>query len=34
MFLVRPEWAWLRERQEPSDRIGYTLFVYQLGDSK
>ncbi len=34
MFLVRPEWAWLRERQKPSDRIGYTLFVYQLGDSK
>jgi hypothetical protein len=31
-LLMRPEWDWLRERQQPADRIGYTLFVYQIGD--
>ncbi len=30
--LMRPEWDWLRNRQQPVNRIGYTLFVYQIGD--
>lgn len=30
--LMRPEWDWLRTRQQPVNRIGYTLFVYQIGD--
>jgi 4-amino-4-deoxy-L-arabinose transferase-like glycosyltransferase len=30
--LMRPEWAWLRAQQPPAHRIGYTLFVYQIGD--
>ncbi len=33
MRLMRPEWAWLRQQQEPSDRVGYSLFVYQLGET-
>jgi hypothetical protein len=31
-LLMRPEWAWLREQHQPIDRVGYTLFVYRLGD--
>ena len=30
--LMRPELDWLRAQQPPVNRIGYTLFVYQLGD--
>jgi len=30
--LMRPEWDWLRTRQQPAARIAYTLFVYHLGD--
>jgi hypothetical protein len=32
--LMRPEWAWLRESREPTDRVAYTLFVYQLGPTQ
>jgi 4-amino-4-deoxy-L-arabinose transferase-like glycosyltransferase len=32
MLLMRPEWAWLREQRQPTDRVGYTLFVYKIGD--
>jgi 4-amino-4-deoxy-L-arabinose transferase-like glycosyltransferase len=32
MLLMRPEWAWLREQHQPIARVGYTLFVYRLGD--
>lgn len=28
---LRPEWAWLRQRQRPVDRVGQTLFVFELG---
>jgi Dolichyl-phosphate-mannose-protein mannosyltransferase len=31
-YLVRPEWNWLRSTPHPTDRIGYGLFVFQLGD--
>ena len=30
MKLMRPEWNWLRQQQQPVDRVGYTLFIYQL----
>ena len=30
--LMRPEWQWLRESHQPVARVGYTLFVYQIGD--
>jgi hypothetical protein len=29
--LMRPEWDWLRRSQRPVDKIGHTIFVYQLG---
>jgi 4-amino-4-deoxy-L-arabinose transferase-like glycosyltransferase len=32
MDLMQPEWAWLREQHQPIDRVGYTLFVYRIGD--
>lgn len=32
MALMRPEWAWLREQHQPIDRVGYTLFVYRIGN--
>ena len=32
MVLMQPEWAWLREQHQPIDRVGYTLFVYKIGD--
>jgi 4-amino-4-deoxy-L-arabinose transferase-like glycosyltransferase len=32
MLLMSPEWAWLREQHQPIDRVGYTLFVYRIGD--
>ncbi len=28
--LMRPEWRWLRESRQPTTRIAYTLFVYQM----
>ena len=28
--LMREEWRWLRESRSPSDRVGYTLFVYRF----
>lgn len=28
--LMRPEWTWLRQARQPSERIGYTLFVYRF----
>ena len=31
-LLMRPEWAWLRAHRQPIDRVGYTLFVYSLGN--
>jgi 4-amino-4-deoxy-L-arabinose transferase-like glycosyltransferase len=31
--LMRPEWQWLRESHQPVARVGYTLFVYQIGGS-
>ena len=31
--LMRPEWKWLRESRQPIARVGYTLFVYQIGRS-
>jgi hypothetical protein len=31
--LMRPEWSWLRESRQPSDRLAYTLFVYRLGNT-
>jgi hypothetical protein len=31
MLLMRPEWAWLREQHQPTDRVGYSLFVYKIG---
>ena len=30
--LVSPPWDWLRACHEPVARIGYTMFVYHLGD--
>lgn len=30
--LMKPEWQWLREQRRPADRVGQTLFVYELGD--
>jgi hypothetical protein len=30
MELMKPDWNWLRQRQ-PVARVGYTLFVYQIG---
>jgi 4-amino-4-deoxy-L-arabinose transferase-like glycosyltransferase len=30
--LMRPEWEWLRESQRPVARVGYTLFVYRIGN--
>ena len=30
--LMRRRWDWLRAEREPVGRIGYTLFVYQLGE--
>jgi tetratricopeptide (TPR) repeat protein len=30
--LMRPEYDWLRACHEPVARIGYTMFVYHLGD--
>jgi 4-amino-4-deoxy-L-arabinose transferase-like glycosyltransferase len=30
--LMRPEWRWLRESQRPVARVGYTLFVYRIGN--
>jgi len=32
MLLMRPEWAWLRKEHQPIDRVGYTLFIYRIGD--
>ncbi|HXI83070.1 MAG TPA: glycosyltransferase family 39 protein [Verrucomicrobiae bacterium] len=32
MVLMQPEWTWLREQHQPIDRVGYTLFVYRIGD--
>jgi hypothetical protein len=31
--LMRPEWEWLRQSHQPIARVGYTLFVYQIGSS-
>ncbi len=28
--LMRPEWSWLRETHQPTDRIGFTLFTYRF----
>ncbi|HUI08150.1 MAG TPA: glycosyltransferase family 39 protein [Verrucomicrobiae bacterium] len=30
MALMKPEWRWLRDQQQPIARVGYTLFVYRL----
>jgi len=30
--LMRPEWQWLRKSQQPVARVGYTLFVYRIGN--
>ncbi len=32
--LMRPEWDWLRACHEPVARVGYTMFVYRLGDAE
>jgi tetratricopeptide (TPR) repeat protein len=32
--LVSPEWDWLRASHEPVARVGYTMFVYRLGDAE
>ena len=32
MELMKPEWEWLRQQYQPADRVGYSLFVYRLGD--
>jgi hypothetical protein len=32
--LMRPEWQWLRESHRPVARVGYTLFVYELGGGR
>lgn len=31
--LMRPEWAWLRESQEPTARVADTLFAYDIGET-
>jgi Flp pilus assembly protein TadD len=31
-YLVLPGWDWLRACHEPVARVGYTMFVYRLGD--
>jgi Flp pilus assembly protein TadD len=30
--LMNPAWDWLRACHEPSARVGYTMFIYRLGD--
>lgn len=30
--LMKPEWRWLREQSRPKERIGQTLFVYDLAE--
>jgi len=30
--LMKPEWRWLREQKQPVERIGHTLFVYELSE--
>ncbi len=31
--LMGPAWDWLRASHEPAARVGYTMFVYRLGDA-
>jgi Tfp pilus assembly protein PilF/4-amino-4-deoxy-L-arabinose transferase-like glycosyltransferase len=31
--LMDPRWDWLRASHEPVARVGYTMFVYRLGDA-
>jgi hypothetical protein len=31
MHLTHEDWEWLRKECKPVDRIGYTIFVYDLG---
>jgi 4-amino-4-deoxy-L-arabinose transferase-like glycosyltransferase len=31
--LMLPEWEWLRGSRQPSARVGYTLFVYEINPS-
>jgi 4-amino-4-deoxy-L-arabinose transferase-like glycosyltransferase len=31
MLLMRPEWTWLREQHQLIDRVGYSLFIYDIG---
>jgi hypothetical protein len=30
--LMQPQWQWLRGSHQPAARVGYTLFVYQIGN--
>jgi Dolichyl-phosphate-mannose-protein mannosyltransferase len=30
--LMRPDWQWLRDSRQPVKRIGYSVFVYQMGN--
>jgi tetratricopeptide (TPR) repeat protein len=32
--LMRPGWDWLRASHEPVARVGYTMFIYRLGDAE
>ena len=32
--LMRPAWDWLRASHEPVARVGYTMFIYRLGDAE
>jgi tetratricopeptide (TPR) repeat protein len=32
--LMNPGWDWLRASHEPVARVGYTMFVYRLGDAE
>ncbi len=33
-YLMNPAWDWLRASHEPVARVGYTMFVYSLGDAE
>ena len=30
--LMRPEWRWLCDTHQPVARVGYTLFVFRIGE--
>ena len=34
MVLMRPEWARWREQRQPIARVGYTLFIYDIGPQR